>query len=62
MTGQEFDDVAAALTISRAELIRRLGLAKNTGNAYALGRSQIPTSVRLACAALLHGLKPAGSN
>lgn len=42
MTADDFNNLQASLGISRAELCRRLGLAPNTGTAYALGRKDIP--------------------
>lgn len=61
MTAADFNAAYATLGISRAELCRRLGLAVNTGTAYAKGRVTIPPYIALACAALVAGLSPYGS-
>lgn len=50
MTAADFTALQARLGISRAELCRRLGIAPNSGTAYALGRQTIPPRVQLACA------------
>ena len=62
MTADDFIAVQRRLGVTRAELCRRLGLAPNTGTAYARGRRHIPLTVALACAAVLHGLPPIGGN
>ena len=58
MTAADFIDLHTRLGISRAELCRQIGIAPNTGTAYALGRKQIPRTVALACAAVALGIKP----
>lgn len=58
MTAVDFIDLYRRLGISRAELCRQIGIAQNTGTAYALGRKQIPRTVALACAAVALGIKP----
>lgn len=58
MTGPDFDKLAERLEISRAELCRRIGIAPNSGTAYAHGRKPIPLTVALACAAVAKGIKP----
>jgi hypothetical protein len=60
MTSTDFTSVHTRLGISRAELCRRIGIAPNSGTAYALGRKPIPLTVALACAAVLYGLPPVG--
>ena len=60
MTAEDFIALQTRLGVSRAELCRRLGIALNTGTAYARGRTPIPRTVALACAALDAGLKPYG--
>ncbi|ABN75763.1 helix-turn-helix domain-containing protein [Cereibacter sphaeroides] len=60
MTADDFNNLQASLGISRAELCRRLGLAPNTGTAYALGRKDIPLTVALACAAIALNIQPYG--
>lgn len=52
MTPQEFTASQDRLNISRAEFCRRLGIAPNSGTAYALGRKPIPLTVELAAEAL----------
>jgi hypothetical protein len=61
MTAADFEAAPGQLGISRAELCRRLGLALNTGTAYAKGRVSIPPYIALAIAALIAGLEPYGS-
>jgi transcriptional regulator with XRE-family HTH domain len=61
MTPTDLQRVQDQLQISRSELCRRLGIAKNTGTAYAFGRAPIPLTVALACAALMAGLDPIGT-
>jgi hypothetical protein len=61
MTGAEFTALHQRLGISRAELCRQIGIAPNSGTAYALERQPIPTTVALACSAIAMGLKPYGS-
>ena len=58
MTAAEFAATPERMGISRRELCRRLGISKRTGDAYALGRSQVPRVVELAILALHHGLGP----
>jgi len=62
MTAEEFDSLSRELHISRAALCRRLGIATNSGTAYALGRQPIPRVVALACAAITHDLSPIGTS
>ena len=49
MTAADFTALQARLGISRAEFCRRLGIAENTGTAYALGRQPIPRTAAMAC-------------
>jgi len=58
MTPADFVSLHQRLGISRAALCRELGIAPNTGTAYALGRKPIPRYVALACAAVALGVKP----
>lgn len=58
MTPQQFTGLHQRLGISRAELCRRIGIAPNTGTAYAAGRTSIPRTVALACLAVENGLEP----
>lgn len=58
MTAQDFTALQDRLGISRAELCRRIGIAPNSGTAYASGRKEIPLVVSLACAAVAAGLEP----
>lgn len=50
MTAAEFIATHHRIGISRGELCRRIGIAPNSGTAYALGRKPIPLTVALACA------------
>lgn len=59
MTAEEFAALPARLGISRAELCRRIGIAPNSGTAYASGKTRIPLTVALACAAVEAGIGPA---
>lgn len=61
MTAADFIDLQNRLGISRAELCQQLGIAPNTGTAYALGRHPIPRTVALACSALALGIRPYGA-
>jgi len=56
MTAADFIALQARLSISRGELCRRIGIAPNSGTAYALGRKPIPLTVALACAAIEVGI------
>ena len=49
MTPAEFIALHQRLGISRGELCRRIGIAPNSGTAYAKGRQAIPLTVALAC-------------
>jgi hypothetical protein len=62
MTANDFNAAQKRLGVSRAEFCRRIGIAPNTGTAYALERKPIPITVALACAALLYGLPPVGKD
>ena len=62
MNADDFTSLQARLGISRAELCRRIGIAPNTGAAYASGRQTIPLTVALACAAIAFGLPPVGKD
>jgi len=50
MTAADFIALHQRLGISRGELCRRIGIAPNSGTAYALGRKPVPLTVTLACA------------
>ena len=52
MTAEDFVELEHRLGLSRAEFCRKLGIAPNSGTAYALGRKPIPRTVALACIAL----------
>jgi hypothetical protein len=58
MTAADFIALHQRLGISRGELCRRIGIAPNSGTAYALDRKHIPLTVALACAAVALGIKP----
>ena len=58
MTADDFVELEHRLGLSRAAFCRRIGIAPNTGTAYALGRTPIPRTVALACAALALGIEP----
>ena len=58
MTADDFTALQQRLGISRKELCQRLGIAENSGTAYAHGVRPIPLTVALACAALAAGLEP----
>jgi hypothetical protein len=61
MTAAEFTELHKRLGISRGELCCRIGIAPNSGTAYAHGRKPIPLTVALACAALAFNLPPYGA-
>ena len=52
MTPADFIALHQRLGISRGELCRRIGIAPNSGTAYAKGRQAIPLTVSLACEAI----------
>ncbi len=56
MTSLEFIALHQRLCISRSELCRRIGIAPNSGTAYALARKPIPLTVALACAHIEQGI------
>jgi len=58
MTPAEFITAHKHLGLSRAAFCRALGIALNTGTAYASGKYPVPLTVALAVAALMRGLKP----
>ena len=49
MTPADFIALHQRIGISRGELCRRIGIAPNSGTAYAKGRQAIPLTVALAC-------------
>lgn len=61
MTPEEFNRWQSLLGPTRRAFCEKLGIAKRTGDAYGLGRSPVPFTVRLAIAALDAGLQPADS-
>lgn len=56
MTAEEFAAVSDRMGISRRELCRRLGIARRSADAYALGRAEVPKVVALAILAIEAGL------
>lgn len=56
MSPAAFSALHQRLGISRAELCRQIGIAPNSGTAYASGRKPIPRTVALACAAIENGI------
>ena len=56
MTPEEFTALHKRLGMSRAAMCREIGIAPNTGTAYALGRTPIPRYIALACAAVALGV------
>lgn len=58
MTSQDFNELQNRLSVSRAELCRRLGIAYNSGIAYSTGKADIPKPIALACAAVAAGMPP----
>ena len=61
-TGDDFTALHERLGISRNKLCEMIGIAPNSGTAYALGRQAIPLTVALACEAIEHWLKEKDSN
>jgi hypothetical protein len=61
MTPAEFTGTHEGMNITRAELCRRIGIAPNSGTAYAKGRKAVPLTVALACAAVKAGIGPTAS-
>lgn len=62
MTAADFTALHQQLGISRAALCRQIGIAPNSGTAYAFGRKPIPLTVALACAAVSFNLQPYGAD
>ena len=62
MTPADLIALHRRLGISRAELCRQIGIAPNSGTAYAMGRKPIPLTVALACAAVAFNLPPYGAD
>ncbi len=58
MTPASFASWRARLGFTKADAARRLGLSRNSVQAYEEGTSPIPLHVALACAAIAHGLPP----
>lgn len=56
MTAEEFIAAQERLGLSRRQFCIRIGIARRTGDAYALGRTPIPRPVALAIAAVEAGL------
>ena len=60
MDDSDFQEVMRRLGLSQRQMAERLGLARNTANAYATGKAPIPHYIALACAALLAGIPAFG--
>lgn len=60
MKSDDFNSAQARIASSRRQFCEKLGIARRTGDAYALGRAPVPLTVQLAIAALDAGLSPAG--
>ncbi len=58
MTAISFAAWRARLGFTKADAARRLGLSRNSVQAYEQGTSPIPLHVALACAALALGIAP----
>lgn len=56
VTTADFNAAIARLGISRRQLCERIGIARRSADAYALGRKPIPKTVALAILAVEHGL------
>jgi hypothetical protein len=56
MTADEFNAAIERLGISRRQLCERIGIARRSADAYALGRSPVPLTVDLAIRAVEAGL------
>lgn len=56
MTADEFNAAQERLGLSRRAFCTRLGIARESGNSYALGRKPVPRTVWLAILALEAGL------
>ena len=61
MNAAQFHEVMTRLDLSQRQMAERLGLARNTANAYAAGKQAIPRYIALACSALLADLPAYGS-
>ncbi len=60
MDDSDFQEVMKRLGLSQRQMAERLGLARNTANAYATGKTPIPHYIGLACAALVAGIPAFG--
>lgn len=58
MSPEDFTGTHEGMGITRAELCRRIGIAPNSGTAYAKGRKDVPLTVALAIAAIKAGIGP----
>jgi transcriptional regulator with XRE-family HTH domain len=56
MTTEQFNAAIERLGISRRQLCERIGIARRSADAYALGRAPIPKTVDLAIRAVEAGL------
>jgi hypothetical protein len=56
MTADEFNAAIDRLRISRRQLCERIGIARRSADAYALGRAPVPRTVELAIRAVEAGL------
>jgi len=60
MTPERFKAWRLTLKLSQKEAAEKLRIHYNSVNAYEAGRTPIPYTVSLACAAIAHGLGPWG--
>jgi transcriptional regulator with XRE-family HTH domain len=56
MTADDFNAAISRLGISRRKLCERIGVARRSADAYALGRAPVPRTVELAIRAVEAGL------
>lgn len=56
MTADDFNAAIERLGISRRQLCERIGIARRSADAYALGRAPVPRTVELAIRAVEAGL------
>ena len=58
MTGQELEQWRERMGWSKTVAAKRLGLSRQGYYNYVQGKTEIPTAIDLACAALIRGIGP----
>lgn len=58
MTPDQLESARALVGMNKAQFCRAIGIVRNSYQAYARGRREVPLTVALAVAAVMRGLKP----